>query len=152
MDAVIRHTPNTLEVTVTFHTISKLRTKFQSRKKILSVVLKLMRALMISAVRWKAVQPDLSCLFPCVGVPTLLAVFAVLISLKSCRVGNITAPFQTANGCALKRHQTGSRKHNEDGEIAEVRVDCLKRQSKSSSLFSQPDLCPFCLVSSLQTL
>lgn len=28
-----------------------------------------------------------------------------------------------------KQHQTGSRKHNEDGEIAQVQADCLKRQT-----------------------
>lgn len=61
-------------------------------------MIKLMRALMISAVRWKAVQPDLSSSFPCLGVPTILAMFAVLLSLVA---SETTAPLQTTNGCAL---------------------------------------------------
>lgn len=115
-----------------FHTISKSQKKFQSGDKIVSMVLKLVRALVISALGCKvAVQRDLSSSFPRLGMTTTLTTSDLLVSVKSCRVGNTTSPLQTTNGSAFSTKQEVA---NQD-KIAGL-CGPFKKKNNSSSLFS----------------
>ena len=51
---------------------------------------------------------------PGLGVKAILTMFDILLSPKSCRIGNMTSSLQTKSG------QTGSSKRSGDAGIAEV--------------------------------